>query len=289
MHAKLLIPALAVLSLGSGGCYIGDFGDGMRYHRDFHYNFPLSATGRVEVETFNGSVEITGWDQNTVDISGSKWGPTESAADALRIDTDHTADSVSVRAVRPSEWRQNLGARFEIKVPKGAVLDRIVTSNGAIRTEDGAGPARMRTSNGSIHVSGFQGRLEAETSNGPIELADVTGDAALHTSNGHIHAQRLSGAADASTSNGGIDMELQGKLSHDVRGHTSNGGITLRLQEPLNAHVVATTSNSSIHSDFDVRMSGEITKHRMEGSIGNGGPMIDLSTSNGSIRILKFQ
>jgi len=288
MHAKLLIPALAVLSLGSGGCYIGDFGDGMRYNRDFHYSYPLSANGRVEVETFNGSVEITGWDQNTVDISGSKWGPTESAADALRIDTDHTADSVSVRAVKPSEWRQNLGARFEIKVPKGAVLDRIVTSNGSIRTEDGAGPARMRTSNGSIHAQGLQGRLDAQTSNGPIELADVTGDAILHTSNGHIHAQRLNGGADATTSNGGIDLELPGKLARDVRAHTSNGGITVRLQAPLNAHFMATTSNSSIQTDFDVRMSGELSKHHMEGSIGSGGPMIDLSTSNGSIRVLKF-
>lgn len=288
MHAKLLIPALAVLSLGSGGCYIGDFGDGMRYHRDFHYNFPLSANGRIDVETFNGSVEITSWDQNAVDISGSKWGPTESAADALRIDTDHTPDSVSVRAVRPSEWRSNLGARFEIKVPKRAVLDRIVTSNGGIRTEDGAGPARMRTSNGSIHVDRLEGRLDGQTSNGAIELMQVNGDTTLHTSNGHIRAERLSGAADASTSNGGIDLELAGKLANDVRAHTSNGPITLRLEEPVNARVIATTSNSSIRTDFEVHMSGEISKHRLAGSIGNGGPMLDLSTSNGSIRILKM-
>jgi DUF4097 and DUF4098 domain-containing protein YvlB len=280
---------LAVLSLGSGGCYIGDFGDGMRYHRDFHYSFPLSAGGRVTVETFNGGVEITGWDQNTVDISGSKWGPTEAAADALRIDTDHTPDTVAVRAVRPTEWRQNLGARFEIKVPRNAVLDRIVTSNGGIRTEDGAGPAHMKTSNGSIHVEGFHGRIDAETSNGPVDLTDVEGDATMHTSNGHIHAERLRGAADASTSNGGIDLDLPGALAKDVRAHTSNGGITLRLQEPLNARVLAQTSNSSIRSDFDVKMSGEISRHRLEGAIGNGGgPNIDLSTSNGTIRILKM-
>jgi DUF4097 and DUF4098 domain-containing protein YvlB len=146
----------------------------------------------------------------------------------------------------------------------------------------------MRTSNGSIHVQGLQGRLDAQTSNGPIELADVTGDATLHTSNGHIHAQRLNGSADAGTSNGGIDLELPGRLVHDVRAHTSNGGITVRLQEPLNAHVMASTSNSSIHTDFDVRMNGEFSKRRLEGSIGNGGPMLDLSTSNGSIRILKM-
>jgi Toastrack DUF4097 len=287
MHAKLLIPALAALSLGSGGCYIGDFNDGMRHHRDFHYSFPLSAGGRVSLESFNGGVEITPWDQNVVDISGSKWGPTEEAADSLRIDADHTSDSVSVRAVRPSSWRGNLGARFAVKVPKGAVLDRIVTSNGTIRTEEGVGPSRFRTSNGSIHIQGFRGRLDAQTSNGAIELVDVDSDATLHTSNGHIHADRLNGEVDATTSNGGIDLTIEGRLA-GVHAHTSNGGITVRLPEPVNARVVAQTSNSSIRSDFDVRMSGEINKHRLEGTIGSGGPTIDLTTSNGSIRILRM-
>jgi hypothetical protein len=36
-----------------------------------------------------------------------------------------------------------------------------------------------------------------------------------------------------------------------------------------------------------MRVRGEISKHHIEGSIGNGGPLIDLSTSNGSIRIMK--
>lgn len=286
MHAKLLIPILAAVSLGSSGCYVGEFGDSMRFHRDFHYSFPLAAGGRVSVESFNGSVEITGWDQNTVEIDGTKWGPTSGAADALRIDTDHTADSVSVRAVRPSEWRQNLGARFELKVPRGAVIDRIVTSNGAIRTEEGIGPSRLRTSNGSVHVQGLRGRVDAQTSNGAIELVDVEGDATLHTSNGHIHADRLTGDADATTSNGGIDLTMAGKLA-GIHAHTSNGGITVRLPDPLNARIIAQTSNSSIHSDFEVRMGGEFSKHRLEGTVGNGGPVVDLTTSNGSIRILR--
>ena len=40
-------------------------------------------------------------------------------------------------------------------------------------------------------------------------------------------------------------------------------------------------------ADFEMRLRGEISKHNIEGSIGSGGPLIDLSTSNGSIRILK--
>jgi hypothetical protein len=56
----------------------------------------------------------------------------------------------------------------------------------------------------------------------------------------------------------------------------------------VNAQVVARTTNSSISSDFEVKMQGEFSKNRLEGVIGNGGPLIDLSTSNGSIRLLKM-
>jgi hypothetical protein len=55
----------------------------------------------------------------------------------------------------------------------------------------------------------------------------------------------------------------------------------------VNARLSAGTSNASISTDFEMRLRGEITKHHIEGAIGNGGPLIDLSTSNGQIRIVK--
>jgi hypothetical protein len=53
----------------------------------------------------------------------------------------------------------------------------------------------------------------------------------------------------------------------------------------LHAH----TTNGSISSDFDVSVrGGMLSKHRLEGTIGSGGPMLDLGTSNGSIKIVRF-
>jgi DUF4097 and DUF4098 domain-containing protein YvlB len=309
MRAKpfLLAPAVAAAVLSLAGCDM-DFGPSERFSRDFHNSYPLKAGGRVSVETFNGSVEISGWDQETVDISGTKYGPTQEEADALKVNIDNTPDAVSIRVVRPSERRNNLGARLAIKIPRGAVLDRITASNGAIRTRDGSGPARLKTSNGQIRVESLRGSLEAQTSNGSVELADIAGDATVHSSNGRIRADRVEGALDATTSNsgvtaalekvnrpvrietsnGGVELTMPAEYSSDVRVSTSNGGITLHLPTGANANVMARTSNSSITSDFEVRMRGEITKNRLEGAIGNGGPLLDLSTSNGGIRLLKM-
>ncbi len=311
MRAKYLLPGLAAAVLCLAACDIEDlqgWGDFQRYQRDFHYSYPLQAGGRLSVETFNGSVEVSGWDQNTVDISGVKYGPTQEQADSLKIEMDNTPSSVNIRVVRPSVRRGNQGARFTIKVPRTAVLDRIVSSNGAIRTADGAGPARLRTSNGQIRVQDLKGSLDAETSNSSVELLDIDGDARIHTSNGHVRVEGLHGSLDASTSNSGInariveaakgvhvdtsngsiDLNLPANYASDLRASTSNSSITVRVPTEPNARIVARTSNASINSDFDIKMAGSISKNHIEGTIGSGGALMDLGTSNGSIRLLRM-
>ncbi len=313
MRRKLMVPAVAAGLLALAACDIEDFNIGEnelgRYTQDFHYSFPLKPNGRLIVEGFNGSVEVSAWDKDTVDISGTKYARTQERVNDLRIETSNTPESVTVRAVRPSDWHSNLGARFVIKVPSRAMLDRITTSNGSIRTTECAGPAHLRTSNGPIRVESLRGSLDAQTSNGAIDLMDVEGDVIARSSNGHIHAEGLRGGFDARTSNGGVnaridrtdhsvrietnngsvELTLPADLSSDVRASTSNSGITVKLPASANARVLARTSNSSVSTDFDVRMHGDISRNHLDGVIGSGaGPLIDLSTSNGGIHLLKM-
>ena len=278
-----LLPALVLLA----GCEFDDMGDFGRYHEDFHYNYPLKAGGRIEVESFNGGIEISPWDQETVDISGTRYARSHDAIDDVKINVDHTSDAVSIRTSRPTTRNGNYGARFVIKVPRNAVLDRITTSNGAIRASDGAGPGRFRTSNGAIHIINFKGEVNAETSNGTLELTDVEGPVTGHTSNGAIRGKGLRGALDLTTSNGSVDLAYSGAPVPAIRVRTSNSSITLRLPGDVNARLSANTSNGSITSDFEMMVKGEVSRHRMDGTLGSGGPLIDLQTSNGAIRILR--
>jgi hypothetical protein len=307
MRAKCLLPALGAVLLGMTACDFEDMGGYERYHRDFHYSFPLHRGGRLATETFNGSVEVSPWDQETVDISGTTYAPSQDEADNLKVDIDHSPDSVSIRVVRPSMRHGNWGARFVIKVPRQAVLDRITTSNASIRTVDGVGPARFKSSNGQIHVEGLRGNLDAQTSNSAIELVDVEGEVKAHSSNGHIRVDGLAGSLDAGTSNssihaalekttgpvhlessnGSIELALPPGASVPVRASTNNSSITLHVPGSVNARLSARTSNGSISTDFELRMQGEFSRTHMEGTIGSGGPLFDLVTSNGNIRLLR--
>jgi DUF4097 and DUF4098 domain-containing protein YvlB len=308
MRAKSVLAAglLSASLVSLTSCIVG-VGDWERFNVDFHYSYPLKPGGRLNVETFNGSVDVSGWDRDTVDISGAKYGPSQEEADDLKVNVDAGADSVSVRVPRPSVRRNNQGARLAIKVPRGTRLDRITTSNGSIRTEDGSGPAKLRTSNGSIRVVDLRGDVEAETSNSSIEFEGVDGDARAHTSNGHINAQRVSGSLEAvtsnshvhagitridrpvriDTSNGAVELSLPPKFSADVHVDTNNASITVRMAEGTNVRLSAHTSNASISTEFEVRAQGELGRNRLEGIIGSGGPLIDLGTSNGSIHLLR--
>jgi len=312
MRTHLLVLPVAVALLGCVGCDIDDFdiGNSERYTQDFHYSYPLQPGGRLTVDNSNGSIEISGWDQNTVDISGTKYARTPELRDAVKIEIDHAADSIEIRTVRPSERRGNMGAKYMIKVPRHTVLDRIVSSNGSIHALDVDGPARLKTSNGGVRAENLHGSLDAQTSNGGIEVQGLEGNASLHTSNGRVHAEDVRGSVEADTTNGGIHVRLskadagrpvkletsngaieltvENYNQNEIRATTSNGGITLHLPDHIAADLNASASNSSISTEFDVATQGTLDKHHLEGKIGGGGPAIELSTSNGSIRVMKL-
>lgn len=298
----------AAAFLATSGCIYLDFDGGFaRFSRDFHFSFPLNSGGHVSVEGFNGSIEITPWDHGEIDIDGTKHARNQSQADALRIDIDHSPANVSIHAVRPADSHGGYGVEFTIKVPRGAVIDRVTTSNSPIHVAEAVGPARLKTSNGAVRAEKFRGDLDIQTSNGPIELDEVEGSVTAHSSNGHIRIDALRGSLDAETSNnsitavllhfdhelraqtnnGAIDLTLPPGFTAGVRAHTSNSSIAIRLPEPANARISARTSNSSVTSDFDTSVHGEISRNSLEGTIGSGGPLLDLSTSNGSIKIVK--
>jgi hypothetical protein len=290
----------------------GDWGNSNRFKEDFHHSYPLKAGGRVSLESSNGGAEIIGWDQDNIDISGTKYASTEQVLNAVKIDIVASADTVRIRAIPPTGHRAHWGAKFVIRVPRRVELERIGTSNGGVRIEDLEGSARLRTSNGGVRINRIKGPVEVETSNGGVEVLEHNGSLIARTSNGGIRADNVRGLFEATTSNGSINARLadpqpgkpikldssNGSITltmdsiqdNDVRITTSNSSITLRLPATAKGLLKANTSNSNVTTDFEVMVrSGKLSKSHVEGSINGGtGPMFDLSTSNGSIRISKL-
>jgi DUF4097 and DUF4098 domain-containing protein YvlB len=297
----VVIPALFLVSCDEMGWI-----DAERFKEDFHYSYNVPAGGVLSLETFNGSVEITGTSADSVEINGTKYANTQQALKDLKVDVQQNGNTIRVKTVRPYGVRGGMGARYTIHVPRRFELERIVSSNGSVRIEDLQGAANLKTSNGSVRVSRMQGNLDATTSNARIETNDLVGDALLHTSNGSVQAEVAKGRFEATTSNSAIEarltdppdqtvrldtsnghIDLWMKPLRDVRANTSNSSITFHLPTDPNARLRAHTSNSSITSDVELVLHGSQSKNSWDGTLGNGGPLIDLSTSNGGIKLVR--
>jgi hypothetical protein len=155
------------------------------------------------------------------------------------------------------------------------------------------------------------GQLELTTTNGAVEASDIDGGASIHTTNGGIRIDGLKGALEAVTTNGGIrarlnnpeaqktvrlessngpvDLTVDNPKDNDIRVSTSNSSITVRLPANAGGVLRAHTSHGQVNTDFDVHSRNtDSSRRNVEGTIGGGGPILDLSTSNGSISLLKL-
>lgn len=311
MFTRLLAAGLTALL---SSCMI-EMGDSDRFHEDFHHSYKFNPGGRLAIENENGTVEISTWDKDEIEITGTKNASTQELLKDIKVNIDATPAVVRVRVDRPN-FRGNAGVRFSIRVPKKVELERIKSTNGTLHVMGTEGTAHLETTNGKIEAMGVTGRLTAETTNGSIELDGHKGDVRARTSNGKISGEVAKGVIDAHTSNGSIDLDLAAiespepvrlettngninlKLAaaHEVRARTNNSSITVQLPEKADANLRARTSNSHIDSDFgpSAGVAGEDDEERerrnksLDAKIGKGGPLIDLSTSNGRIKILKF-
>jgi len=261
----------AALLLVAVGCDLAGLAGYGRFQEEFQQSHPMPPGGRLSLESFNGRIEIRGWDRDSIDISGVRYASSPEALASLIIDVDASGDLVRIRTRRQAARSWNSGVNYLIRVPRRTELEHISTSNGSIEVAGVEGRARLSTSNGAVTVDRLAGELEVETSNGPVRV--TLGEAGLET------PIRLR------TSNGPIELTLEkiGPAGAILR--TSNGPITLRLPPDASADIEATTSNGSISVDLDAQFQGRRTRNRLEGKIGAGGPLLRLATSNGPISV----
>lgn len=310
MLFRALLSAIAILA--TTGCHV-DFGDGERFHEDFHSTHKIQPGGHLTIDNHNGSIEISTWEKDEIEINGTKHASSKDLLEDLKVDIDASPDKVAIHVSQPEFRHGNSGVRFNLRVPKKLELDRIRSSNGHIRVIGTEGPANLETTNGKIGAEKLNGKLMAQSTNGGIAIEGHTGSVRAHTTNGSIHGD-TKGELDAETTNGSIDMKVDnaavssapvrletsnGKIhvvltaAADLRARTNNSSITVELPSSANANLRARTSNSRVHSDFgpdpkwDDDDDRDNRRRSMDMKIGTGGPVIDLTTSNGDIRILK--
>jgi DUF4097 and DUF4098 domain-containing protein YvlB len=266
----LALGAIVLLScLIAADCDPSDWvGGGPEFKEEFHKTFPLDAGGWFSLKNTNGDIRIETWTKAEAEINAVKTarGHKENL-EKVTIETDAHSGSVTVDTIYPKFRNLRVSVKYDIKVPEGVRIELV------------------RSTNGDVELIGRYGDIKASSTNGDIKLTGSAGAAELSTTNGGIHAADLTGPVDAHTTNGRISLTVP-SLKGDIIARTTNGGITARLGGEINARLRVHTTNGHIDTSLPVTISNlNQSHHRLEGTIGSGGPLLDLSTTNGSVSI----
>ena len=102
------------------------------------------------------------------------------------------------------------------------------------------------------------------------------------TGSGSIHAGSIGGAIKAQTGSGSVDMTQIAIADADVR--TGSGNVRLDLADNAGFDFAARTGSGSIQVQQAIAARVQ-SRHRLEGTVGAGGPKVNVSTGSGSITV----
>lgn len=239
-----------------------------------NWTFDSEGITSLEAETVNGSITITGTDEDRITIHSWKEirarndRDAEKFADRIELFVSRNDHELRIEKSIPHKPKKiGISISYEIQVPHSMDLN-LSTSNGSIHAESVNGSLRLRTSNGKIMLSECGGSVDAVTHNDRIEatLTCLKHSGRFVTYNGSVNVSIAEGEGD-------------------VKIETHNGSIDLALPGDFTGELDAKASNGSVHSDLPVlvRTAG---RNQLTGDFGSGGHnKIDLRTYNGSIHL----
>src|SRR5579875_1336687 len=166
--------------------------------QDFHYSYSLTPGGTLDLSNRNGSIEITGWDRNVIDVSGTKYAPTEERLSDVHISVNVSGNHASVTTEGTDfGWGGSYGVHYSIRVPRKIEFGQVRTTNGSFTIEDVSGGGRVNTTNGRISLERDTGDFVAETTNGSVDIEECNGNERAQTTNGAVRGRLASGAIEA--------------------------------------------------------------------------------------------
>jgi len=201
------------------------------------------------------------------------------------LDPDLTTagGSIHVGDLAGTVRARTAGGSVKVGRTEGAVWAN--TAGGSIEIESATGLIEAATAGGNITVGEGGARVETQTAGGSIHLGTLRGAARARTSGGSIRIDEAAGRVEASTSGGSIRAALSGTPEEDCRLETSAGSIDLALPASVSATIDAATSAGSVTCDLPVTVQGKVKRDSLQGKLGDGGKLLKLRTSAGSIRI----
>ena len=279
--------------------------------------------GDIKVETWDrAEVKI---DAFKVSKASSMEKAEENAA-KVKIEITEEDGILRIEAKYPKMSLRNLNVYvdFNLMIPSMAGVDvhsvsgdiwvvnignatRAETVSGEVTCEDIAGTFKGKSVSGDVKITGAKKGVECHSVSGDVEAYDVVGDAELHTVSGDATASRIEGSIEAESVSGDLELTdvsearvvkakaLSGEITYSgtinpdgrysLKSHS--GSIRMAIPGSSAFELEAKTFSGDIDSDFEITISGKMSKKKIRGSVNGGGADVDLSTFSGDVILRK--
>ena len=239
------------------------------YEQEIEKEFNFAPGGTLILKNLKGQIEISGWEEDRVEIAVLKTVPKDKDPaksrewiEKVKVEIKKEGDEIKV----VTSWDDKLpvDVSYWISVPRRT--DIVVNSvKSYVMLENLEGNIEINVVDGSMLLQNLAGNLESSLVNGPMLLEGMQGNFSIKTVNGNIEAQV-----------GGL---YSGELC------AVNGKIAIKL--PLSAAVdlKASTLDGDIHVDPRFNIDSRAGNQMITGKLNGGGRSVDICSVSGKIVI----
>jgi hypothetical protein len=244
----------------------------------------------------------------------------------VKIEVTKEGSTLSIKTEYPKKGPKGMSVsvNFNLTIPSGATADinsvsgdltlaniggaaKAETVSGNVTLEKIAGTLKGKTTSGSVIVMGAGKGAYCKSVSGNVKVTDVNGDAELKTVSGTIKAGSVKGSISAENISGDVKLidvtdakaikakTLSGNVdyvgviysdgSYYFKSHS--GDVILTIPSDAAFDLEATTFSGSIQTDFEITLTGKISKKQLKGSVNGGGATLEAKTFSGNIHLKK--
>lgn len=264
----------------------------------------VDGDARIRVENLAGSITVTGWDRDEVQIRGEL----DEKAEELRISGDGDALSIEVKYPKKKNLNIREGSELVLRVPRDASLElegvscdvEVRDVRGAIASSTVSGDVTIHGDNAGVEVASVSGEVTIEGDAPEVSVESVSGTVEVRGVKKRLEISLVSGDADVEA--GKLeelrynavsgDLELRGEPAENADWELDchSGDITLKLPGGLDAEFDINLFSGDLHNDFGPkaeRTSKFGPGKELRFTAGDGGARIELNTFSGDIRLVK--
>ncbi|MGB5345260.1 MAG: DUF4097 family beta strand repeat-containing protein [Woeseia sp.] len=223
-----------------------------------------SPTGQVNIVNTAGSIEVSGWSRDSVEVVA------ELGKNVEELIVERDDDEVLVKVRLPKRQRHDRGSSSSlvIKVPQRSTL-KIASVSADVEVNDVLGSQQVQSVSGDLELHAFAADIDAESVSGDVTLSGQGESMRTRatTVSGDVQLSGVSGEVVAGSVSGDVTI-VKGSFSR-ANMETTNGDLVFRAALLDNGRLDVETVNGDVNIDFSRKPSARFDIETFNGDINN--------------------